>query len=158
MFVRAKTTSRSITQSFKRFNSSHHEHHVEANKPIEISISKVFGIAALAGAALVYKNHERTDAPLVETALYKDEVDGKREQSRNDNYAKRYKTSFIKGLIRDKGGIGQRQYRRLTDSAAVPTNLIPSHSPFGKQFGVGINTETLGPRRERVRVYAPVEH
>ena len=34
-------------------------------------------------------------------------------------------------------------------------NLIPAHSPFGNQFGVGIKTNELGPRRERAQRFAP---
>lgn len=152
MFGRTRAPVRAIN-AFKRYGSSS-SHHEPVSKPIEISVTKVFGIAALAGAALVYKNHERTDEPLVKTALYTEQASGDRETLRNENYLKRYKTSFIKGLIRDKGGIGQRQYRRISDNATVPTVLIPTHSPYGSQFGQGIKTDALGPRQERIRVYA----
>ena len=36
-------------------------------------------------------------------------------------------------------------------------NLIPAHSPFGNQFGVGIKTNELGPRRERAQRFAPLQ-
>ncbi|ODV81004.1 uncharacterized protein CANTADRAFT_20554 [Suhomyces tanzawaensis NRRL Y-17324] len=161
MLARARTSvARSITQSGRRFNSSssHDSHHkVTESKPIEINLAKVFGIAAAAGALLVYKNHEKTDKPLVSTPLYNEQSSGERENARNENYLKRYKTSFIKELIRDKGGIGQKQYRRITDTSAIPNVLIPSHSPYGNQFGSGIKTDQLGPRKERIRIYAPID-
>ncbi|KAK6459096.1 uncharacterized protein RJT20DRAFT_124255 [Scheffersomyces xylosifermentans] len=159
MFNRIRTSSgRSIGQSFKRYNSSHHhDSHSAPPKTFEVSITKVFGIAAVAGAALVYKNHQKTDKPLFTTQLYKEQANGDRETLRNENYLKRYKTSFVKEFIRDKGGIGQRQYRRISEPQAIPTTLIPSHSPFANEYGAGIKTDKLGPRKERIRVYAPID-
>ncbi|KAK6202416.1 uncharacterized protein RJT21DRAFT_118438 [Scheffersomyces amazonensis] len=152
--------SRLIQQSFKRFNSSHN-HHEAPQKTVEINITKIFGIAAAAGALLVYKNQQTTDKPLFATKLYNDQAEGVRENLRNENYLKRYKTSFIQGFIRDKGGIGQRQHRRIADSTIHSTNLIPTHSPFsnqlGNQFGAGIKTDKLGPRKERIRIFAPID-
>ncbi|KAK6461935.1 hypothetical protein DFJ63DRAFT_206409 [Scheffersomyces coipomensis] len=153
------SSGRTIQQSFKRFNSSHHHHdsHSQPPKTLEINITKIFGIAAVAGAFLVYKNHEPTDKPLIATGLYNQQVNGDRENLRNENYLRRYKTSFIKGFIRDKGGIGQRQNRRISDPPVTSTNLIPTHSPYGNQFGAGIKTDKLGPRKERVRIFAPID-
>lgn len=124
---------------------------------MEINLAKIFAVAAAVGGILVYRNHERTDKPLVATKLYQQVADGERADLRNDNYQKRYDVSFLKTFIRDKGGVGQRQYRRQTDSTPVPTSLIPSHSPYGNQFGAGIKTDKLGPRKERIRVYAPID-
>ncbi|ABN64680.1 unnamed protein product [Scheffersomyces stipitis CBS 6054] len=158
MFHKARPTSRSIANTFKRFNSSHHhDTHSSTPKTFEVNVTKVFGIAAVAGAFLVYKNHEKTDKPLVSTQLYNQQANGERETLRNENYLKRYKTSFVKEFIRDKGGIGQRQYRRIADPQPVPTNLIPAHSPFLNEYGAGIKTDKLGPRKERIRVYAPID-
>lgn len=151
MFARTTKARAVISQNFKRFNSSHHE--PQPNKSIEINLTKIFGIAGLAGAALVYKNKDNRQKPLIETKLYKEQDD--RYNLRNENYLKRYKSSFIKEFMKDKGGVGQRQYRRISEGV-VPTSLIPAHSPFGEQFGAGIKTDQLGPRKERVRLYAPL--
>lgn len=155
MFRAKITASRTINQTFKRFNSS--GSHVTEPKPFEINITKIFGVAIVASGFLVYKNHELTDKPLIETKLYEQQGSSERSDLRNANYQKRYDVSFLKAFIRDKGGIGQRQYRRTSDSSAVPTNLIPSHSTNGNQFGAGIKTNALGPRKERIRVYAPID-
>lgn len=119
-------------------------------------MTKVFGVAALVAMALVYKNNKNADRPLVETRLYREEADGQRKLLRNENFSDRYKISFIKGFMKDKGGIGQRQFRKLPDLSPVPTVLINTHSPYGPQFGAGIKTDKLGPRRERVRIFAPL--
>ena len=44
--------------------------------------------------------------------------------------------------------VGQ-QLNKVSAYELPNNNLIPAHSPFGNQFGVGIKTNELGPRRER---------
>lgn len=153
MFARTSRSTRHIKNVWRRSYSTEEP---KGGKPkeIEVNVTKIFGIAALAGGLYVYKNSSERKEPLIKTPLY-NQVD-ERENLRNENYLKRYKSSFIKSYIKDRGGIGQRQYRRISEGA-VPTNLIPTHSPFGNQFGAGIKTDKLGPRKERIRVYAPLK-
>lgn len=139
----------------RRTYASGQESHSAPKKEFEVSITKVFGVAAVAGGLYMYRGMDKRDEPVVKTALYK-EVE-ERTHLREENYLNRYKTSFIKSYMRDKGGIGQRQNRRQTEGA-VSSTLIPAHSPYGDQFGAGIKTAELGPRRERIRLYAPLEN
>lgn len=158
MFTRLRPTTRSITQTFKRFNSHGHGHgHFEAPEPhVEITMTKIFGVAAAAGAFLYYND---TSKPLFNLKLFDQETSGDRTQSRSENYAMRSKLAFVKEFAgRDKGGVGQQYYRRkATNRDIMPHNLIPAHSPFGSQFGAGVKTDQLGPRRERTRLYAPID-
>lgn len=119
-------------------------------------MTKVFGVAAALAAALVYKNNAGPDKPVMETKLFKQEESGERKNLRNEAYAQRYKQSFIKNYMRDKGGIGQRKFLSGPDTAPVPTVLIGTHSPYVTEFGAGIKTDQLGPRRERIRIFAPL--
>ncbi|CUM63127.1 uncharacterized protein PRCAT00000694001 [Priceomyces carsonii] len=153
MFSRSSQSIIRSAKVLRRFNSSSSHGSTEPPKNIEISVTKIFGVAALAGGLLVYKNHENRDKPLYKTKLYNEEEE--RPTARSENYLKRYKTSFLSAYMKDRGGIGQRQYRRISESI-VPTTVIPSHSPEGDQFGAGIKTDQLGPRRERIRLYAPL--
>ena len=61
----SKLFTKSISQVSKRYNSSHnHHHHEPESKPLEITFAKIFGVAAIAGGLLVYKNKDKTDKPL----------------------------------------------------------------------------------------------
>ncbi|KAG7196222.1 uncharacterized protein KQ657_000235 [Scheffersomyces spartinae] len=154
MLSRGTRASKQISRQFKRFNSHEHGHHDVPEKTVEINITKIFGIAALLGGLLVWKNNDPFAAPLVQTKLY-DEEDN-REEKRVANYNKRYKESLVKQFIRDNGGLGQRIYRRI-GLGPVPQTVIPAHSPYGTQYGAGIDTAVLGPRKERIPVYAPIQ-
>ncbi|CCE80132.1 Piso0_003231 [Millerozyma farinosa CBS 7064] len=131
----------------------HEEHHEAPKKDIEVNLTKVFGIGVLVAGFYVYKSQDKREEPLVKTPLY-EQVE-ERQNWRNDNYIKRYKASFIKSYMRDLGGIGQKQFRREAH-LPIPSSLIAAHSPFGDQFGAGIKTDKLGPRKERVRYFAPL--
>lgn len=146
-----RATARATRVNLKRFYSS--DHHTPAPSQNEIDASKVFGVALLAGISLYF--YRSTKEPVIKTPLYNQTEE--RVQLRNEAYLKRYKASFIKAFIRDKGGIGQRQYRREIQGA-IPNVLIPAPSPYGDQFGSGIKTDKLGPRKERVRYFAPMEN
>lgn len=135
--------------------AEHQDSHSGPKKEFELSITKVFGVAAVAGGIYVYRGMDERNEPLVRTGLY-DEVET-RTHLRDEIYQNRYKTSFVKEFMKDKGGVGQRHFRRQTEGA-VPSTLIAAHSPYGNQFGAGIKTAELGPRRERIRLYAPVEN
>lgn len=136
----------------RRFYSADH-HHAPAPTQNEIDVTKVFGIALLAGISLyVYRSSKE---PVIKTPLYNQQDD--RVQMRNEAYLKRYKTSFLKTFIRDKGGIGQTQYRRQI-GGAMSNTVIGAPSPYGDQFGAGIKTDALGPRKERVKYFAPLQN
>lgn len=145
---------------FKRFNSGSHGHGHDDHghgpvKETEINLVKVFGIAVLGGVSwMFYKNHKNGNEPIIKTKTY-NEVE-ERPTLRNENYLKRYQTSFIKGYMRDKGGVGQKQYKRMSEGA-LPINLIPTHSPDTTQFGAGIKLSELGPRRENPQYFAPLK-
>ncbi|EEQ39411.1 hypothetical protein EJF18_40336 [Clavispora lusitaniae] len=147
-----RATTRAAKSGFRRFYSADH-HQAPASTQNEIDATKVFGVALLAGVSLYF--YRSTKEPVIKTPLYQQQDD--RVQLRNEAYLKKYKSSFIKTFIRDKGGIGQRQYRREVIGAA-PTNLIPAASPYGEQFGASIKTDKLGPRKERTRYFAPLEN
>ncbi|EGW30866.1 uncharacterized protein SPAPADRAFT_62765 [Spathaspora passalidarum NRRL Y-27907] len=145
--------SRSISQTFKRFNSAHHHHPEPESKPFEITITKIFGIAALAGGYLVYNRD--FDEPLFQHEVFDKTRSGERDDLRSENYLQRYKNAFISEYGRDKGGIGNRLYRRAGDYVVREQTLIPSQSPFAQEFGAGIKLNELGPRRERFPRFAP---
>lgn len=147
-----RTSARAARTSFRRFYSADH-HDAPAATQNEVDVTKVFGLALLAGVSLYF--YRSTKEPVIKTALYEQQDD--RERLRSEAYQKRYNTSFIKEFIRDKGGIGQRQFRREVQGAA-PQTLIHAPSPYGDQFGSGIKTDKLGPRRERIRYFAPLEN
>lgn len=156
MFTRVRLAKSGILlPGFRRYASNSH-HHEQPSKSFEINLTKVFAIAGIAGGFLVWKNHSRTEKPLLETELYKFQESGERTSKRNESYLQKYQTSFIKEFIRDKGGIGQRQYRKLSDGTPISSSLINSHSVFRTEFGAGIKTDQLGPRKERIRIYAPI--
>lgn len=146
-----RATARSAKSGLRRFYSS--DHHAPAQTQNEIDATKVFGVALLAGVTLYF--YRSTKEPVIKTPLYNQQDD--RVNLRNEAYLKKYKTSFIKNFIQDKGGIGQKQYRREI-AGAVPTALIPAASPYGEQFGSSIKTDKLGPRKERIRYFAPLEN
>lgn len=154
MFARTLRTSRTVQVSAKRFYSAGHGHGHGPEKPkeVEVSISKIFGVAAVAGGVYFYLRSDRDD-PYIKTPLYKQQDE--RAEIRNQNYERRYRTSFIKQFIRDNGGIGRSEYRQASEDY-FPTTIIPAHSPYGNQFGAGIKTDGLGPRREPARSYAPL--
>lgn len=147
-----RATARSARLNFRRYNSSGH-HEAPAPSLNEIDVTKVFGVALLAGVSLFF--YRSSKEPVIKTPLYNQVED--RVQMRNEAYARKYKSSFIKAFIRDKGGIGLKQHRREV-IGAVPTTTIPTHSPYGNQFGAGIKTADLGPRKERIKYYAPLEN
>ncbi|EGV64073.1 hypothetical protein PSN45_003832 [Yamadazyma tenuis] len=155
MFSRSiRDASKRQVKLLRRYNHHDHGHH-EPVKETEINLAKVFGIAVLGGVSLIfYKNYKAGNDPIVRTKLY-NEVE-ERPNLRNENYLKRYQTSFIKGYIRDKGGVGQKQYNRMAEGA-LPVNLIPTHSTDGNQFGSGIKLGELGPRRENIQYFSPLK-
>lgn len=153
MYSEFRATSRAAARlNFRRFNSSGH-HDAPAATQSEIDVTKVFGVALLTGVSLYF--YKATKEPVIKTPLYSHQDE--REQMRNEAYARKYKTSFIKSFIRDKGGIGAKQHRRQV-IGAVPSVLIPTHSPYCNQFGAGIKTADLGPRKERIKYYAPLKN
>ncbi|RCK55752.1 hypothetical protein Cantr_05750 [Candida viswanathii] len=152
----ARISSRSIQHTIKRFNSSHHHddhhgdhHHEPESKPVEITFAKIFGVAALAGGFLVYKNKDSTDKPLFASKYFDEITNGERNNFREELYDRRYKVGFLKTFDRDNSGIGENLRKTGTVYELPNYNTIPAHSPFGYQFGVGIRTQELGPRRER---------
>lgn len=146
-----RTTARAARTNFRRFYSDHHD--APAATQNEVDVTKVFGLALVAGVSLfVYRS---TKEPVFQTPLYN--TADERVQLRNEQFAKKYDILFIKTFIRDKGGIGQRQFRREVQGA-LPQTLIPAPSPYGDQFGAGIKTDKLGPRRERIKYFAPLEN
>lgn len=155
MFSRSiRATSKKQLNISKRFNSHDHHHH-EPVKETEVNVVKVFGVAVLGGISLMlYKNYKQGNEPVIKTKLYNEVED--RPNLRTENYLKRYQTSFIKGYMRDKGGVGQKQYKRLAEGA-LPINLIPTHSPDGNQYGAGIKLNELGPRKENIEYFAPLK-
>lgn len=144
--------SRAAQLGFKRLNSSA-PHHAPAPTENEIDVSKVLGLAALAGISLYF--YRSTKEPVIKTPLYNQQDE--RSSLRNEAYLKRYKTSFVKTFIRDKGGIGERVYRRQVQGA-VPNVLIPAASPYGDRFGASIKTDKLGPRKERTKYFTALEN
>lgn len=148
-----RVTGRSASAVSKRFYAAGNSQSTPAPIQSEIDVTKVFGLALLAGVSLYF--YRSKQEPVIKTAVYNHESE--RSQIRNEAYLKKYKTSFIKSFIADKGGIGQKQFRRQA-MGSVPQNLIPTHSPWGNQFGAGIKTDKLGPRRERIRYFAPLEN
>ncbi|GEQ67729.1 hypothetical protein JCM33374_g1394 [Metschnikowia sp. JCM 33374] len=147
-----RATSRTARAGFRRFYSADH-HSAPASTQTEIDVTKVFGIAVLGGISLYF--YRSSPEPVVETGYYKQLET--RDQLRSDAYLKRYKTSFIKTFIRDKGGIGQNHLRGPAQTP-IPQTYIHAHSPYGNQFGAGIKTDKLGPRRERIKYFAPLEN
>ncbi|KAG7665235.1 uncharacterized protein J8A68_001291 [[Candida] subhashii] len=159
--VRPTTTARSITQTFRRFNSSHSNHTPEPETTFEITITKIFGVAAVLGGYFYYNSNNKSDKPFLNLKLFEQEASGERNHLRNEHMAKRRKMGFIKEFAKDKGGIGQKQYARMArERQPFPTVLIPAASPYGKygeQFGAGIHLDKLGPRKARPRLYAPID-
>lgn len=151
MFTR--TGSRCLKQQSIGRRFSHHEaaHHAQASST-EVNIPKALAGFVLAGVGL-YFYRSTQDKPIVQTPLYNQSDD--RPTLRNETYLNRYKTSFIKGFIKDRGGIGQRHFKRK-NIGATPTILIPTHSPTGDQFGAGIKLSELGPRKEPTKYFAPL--
>ncbi|KAM9891202.1 hypothetical protein OXX69_012363 [Metschnikowia pulcherrima] len=148
-----RATTNTARANFRRFYASGAHHEAPASTQTEIDVTKVFGMAVLAGISLYF--YRSSDGPVVETSYY-NQLEN-RDQMRSEAYLKQYKTSFIKTFIKDKGGIGQRHLRGPAQSA-IPQTFIHSHSPFGNQFGAGIKTDKLGPRKERVKYFAPLEN
>lgn len=151
MFGAVRGATRTATRiSGKRFYSAPHE---TPSPQTEIDLTKVIGFALLGGAALYF--YRSSKEPVVKTAAYK--FVEERPQLRDEDYLRKYKISSVKSFIQDKGGIGQRRFlNRRSD--VVPQTVIPTHSPLGDQFGAGIKTDKLGPRRERIRYFAPLEN
>ncbi|CAI5756994.1 unnamed protein product [Candida verbasci] len=146
--------------TFKRYNSSHnhddHHHHQSEAKAIQITFAKIFSIAALLGGFLVYKNKDNTELPILQSQLIDYQLDGTRVKLRDENFNKKYDVGFTRVFALDNGGIGQTIRKNKVD-IPMNYNLIPAHSPFGKNFGQGIKLNELGPRRERLRKFAPLE-
>ncbi|CAK9435987.1 uncharacterized protein LODBEIA_P05750 [Lodderomyces beijingensis] len=146
----------------KRFNSSHHDdrhHHHEPKeeKPFEITITKIFGIAALLGGVIMYRGKDSTEEPLFKSGLFEQETNGQRAHLRDVNFEQRYKLGFIKTYINDNGGkFGNQIYRRTKGEDILNNNLVPAHSPYGHQIGAGIKLNEIGPRRERIPRFAPL--
>lgn len=147
----ARNTSRLSRASAQRFYAAHPE--PTPSPQTEIDLTKVIGFALLGGAALYF--YRSSKEPVVKTAAYK--FVEERGQLRDEDYLNKYKISAVKSFIQDKGGIGQRRFiNRRSD--VIAQTVIPTHSPFGDQFGAGIKTDKLGPRRERIRYFAPLEN
>ncbi|CAH6720312.1 hypothetical protein CLIB1444_03S09120 [[Candida] jaroonii] len=156
MFRGVKNTSKNLNLISKRFNShGHHDPHPP--KESEINLFTVLGIGALGGVTyMFYKNHKNGNEPVIKTKLYNELEDENRINARSEGYKKKYQISFIKSVIRDKGGIGQNQYRKM-NGEILPVSLIPTHSPNGNQFGAGIKLSELGPRKEKTQYFAPLK-
>ncbi|KAI3402814.2 hypothetical protein KGF56_004488 [Candida oxycetoniae] len=140
-------------------NHSDHGHHGTAaeDKPFEITITKIFGIAALAGGLLMYKRKDTSETPLFESGLFEQEQNGERSHLRDKNFENRYKIGFIKTYINDNGGeFGDQIYRRSKGEDVLNNNLLAASSPYGNRFGAGIKLNELGPRRERIPRFAPL--
>lgn len=153
MFRASTASARPILRSAsKRGYASGHQN-APATTQNEIDIRKVFGVALLAGVSLYFFRSAKD--PVIRTPLYNQSDD--RIHWRNDAHQKVYKTSMVKAFMRDHGGIGQQSLRKY-HTETVPTVLIPTHSPYRDVFGAGIKTSELGPRRERVKYFAPLEH
>lgn len=153
MFVRSTRCLKQQGQIVsKRFNHHEASHHASTSTS-EVNIPKAIGGFVLAGITLFFYRSQQED-PIIKTPLYKQSDD--REILRNENYLRRYKTSFIKTFIKDKGGIGSRQLNR-EKLGGIPTTLIQSPSAFVQEFGAGIKTDKLGPRRERPVYFAPLK-
>lgn len=147
-----RATTGPARAGLRRFFASKPHNDAPASTQTEIDATKVLGMAVLAGISLYF--YRSTKQPVFETGLLK--YNDERVQLRNEAYLKRYKISFIKSFMRDNGGYGQRQFKREAQGA-IPQTLIHAPSPYGDQFGAGIKTNTLGPRRERVKYFAPLE-
>ncbi|KAI5951041.1 hypothetical protein KGF54_004115 [Candida jiufengensis] len=162
----SKQSIRSITKkqlqlkTSKRYNSSHHhDHHPpKEEKPFEITMTKIFGIAALAGGFLMYRSKDKTDEPLFKSGLFEQETNGARSHLRDEAFENRYKIGFIKTYILDNGGdgLGNQMFRRTSGEDILNNNLIGAHSPYGQQYGAGIKLNNLSPRRERIERFAPL--
>lgn len=139
----------------QRFSSSH-SHESTTPKVIEISMAKILGVASILIVMILHQRNQSLDRPIFETRLYKEELSEESKASRDEYHLYRYKQAFIKSYIKDKGGIGQKQIGANRGSMPVPTVLINTHSPYETQFGSGIKTDKLGPRRDRIRLYAPL--
>lgn len=149
----SRTGARCLKQQSlgKRFNHHEASHHASSSSS-EVNIPKALAGFVLAGVGL-YFYRSTQDKPIIQTPLYNQSDE--RPLLRNETYLNRYKTSFIKGFIKDRGGIGQRHFRRQ-NIGATPTNLIPTHSPTGDQFGAGIKLSELGPRKQQTKYFAPL--
>lgn len=147
----ARNTGRFNMATAKRFYLAPHE--TPSSAQTEIDLTKVIGFALLGGVALYF--YRSSKEPVVQTAAYK--FVEERPQLRDEDYLTKYKISSVKSFIQDKGGIGQRRFLNRHNDV-IPQTVIPSHSPYGDQFGAGIKTDKLGPRRERIRYFAPLEN
>ncbi|WLF76800.1 hypothetical protein PVL30_000504 [Lodderomyces elongisporus] len=152
----------------KRFNSSHsdnhhddhhgHGHATAEEKPFEITIAKVFGLAAILGGLIMYKNKDSTDSTLFNSQLFEQVSSGQRDSARAEAYENRYKVGFMKSFIKDNGGeFGEQMYTRAKGDDIWNYTVIPAHSPFGQQIGAGIKLNEVGPRRERAPRFAPLQ-
>ncbi|KAI5963575.1 uncharacterized protein KGF55_002455 [Candida pseudojiufengensis] len=170
MFSRISTSKQAIASitrkhikldSYKRYNSSHsqHDHHhsPKEEKPFEITITKIFGIAAILGGLLMYRSKDKTDEPLFKSGLFEQETNGARSHLRDQAFENRYKIGFIKTFILDNEGLGNQMYRRTSGEEILNNNLIGAHSPFGQQYGAGIKLNDLSSRRPRIERFAPLE-
>lgn len=135
----------------KRFITTSH-HDSPASTQTEVDLTKVIGFALAGGAALYF--YRSSKEPAVKTAAYK--FVEERPHLRDEDYLTKYKISSVKSFYQDKGGIGHTRFVRQWNEI-VPQTLINSHSAFGDQYGAGIKTDQLGPRRQRVRRLAPLE-
>lgn len=152
MFTAVRSAARVTRSAGKRFYSAGHDH--PAPPQTEIDLTKVFGFALLGGVTLYF--YRSSKEPVIKTAAYKNVEE--RPQLRDQDYLTKYKISSVKNFMQDKGGIGQRRFLNR-HSDLIPQTVIPTHSTMrGDQFGAGIKTGNLGPRRERIRYFAPLEN
>lgn len=118
----SKLFTKSISQVSKRYNSSHnHHHHEPESKPLEITFAKIFGVAAIAGGLLVYKNKDKTDKPLFSSKFFDEITTGERSHLRDEQYERKYKIGYLRTFDRDNGGIGQQLTKYLLTNCQTTT-------------------------------------
>lgn len=146
MFTR---TLKSSVSTVRRYSTEASTHPI---KETEINVPKLFGIAALVGASIwLYKN-TNGDQPAIKTQYFNTIESRKntREEIRID----------IDEKANGRSSIFTPGHYHSADKEFKPNlnyNLIPRHSPWGNQFGQGIKTDQLGPRRERPVMFAPAQ-
>ncbi|CAK7901819.1 hypothetical protein CAAN1_11S04720 [[Candida] anglica] len=122
-------------------------------KETEINVPKIFGIAALAGVSIYIYRNTNSDDPAIKTTYFK-QFEQRRANNRDnirlDIDEKAHGRSYI-----FSPGTQRSTYKDFKPN--LNYNLIPRHSPWGPQFGQGIKTDKLGPRKERPVMFAPAK-
>ncbi|CAH2350128.1 hypothetical protein CLIB1423_01S03114 [[Candida] railenensis] len=147
MFSRSLKSGVSAVRKYSTDASAH------SVKETEINVPKIFGIAALFGASIwLYKN-TNGDQPAIKTQYF-------------DTFEKRRNVREEIKLDLDEKANGRNniflpgKQQHASNNEFKPNlnyNIIPAHSPWGVQFGQGIKTDKLGPRREQPVKFAPAQ-